>query len=139
MSAAALITINKRQLTCTFCKQGHASSSCNIITEIRARKNVLRREGRRFICLKGNHVARNCSASIKCHEYGQRYHVSVCTQITDTSLSGPTSNTSFAGTSTSQQRTIYVPITKSQVRPQGNVESQQRVSSNQAEATHAKE
>ena len=132
ISAAVLITTNKKQLTCTFCKQGHASSSCNIITDIGARKNVLRRERRCFICLKRNHVARNCSSNIKCHECGQRHHISVCTQITNTSLSGPTSNTSFAGTSTSQQRTTYVPITKSQVRPQGNVESQERVTSNQA-------
>ena len=123
ISAAALITTNKRQLTCTFCKQGHASSSCNIIPDIGARKNVLRREGRCFICLKRSHVARNCSANIKCHECVQRHHVSVCTQTTSTSLSGPTSNTSFAGTSTSQQKTTYVPITKSRVRPQGNVES----------------
>ena len=99
----------------------------------------MRREGRCFICLKRNHVARNCSSNIKCHECGQRHHISVCTQITNTSLSGPTSNTSFAGTSTSQQRTTYVPITKSQVRPQGNVESQQRVSSNQAEAPQRSE
>ena len=98
ISAAALITTNKRQLTCTFCKPGHASSSCNIIADIGARKNVLPREECCFICLKRNHVARNCSASIKCHNCGQRHHVSVCTQITNTSLSGPTSNTSFAGT-----------------------------------------
>ena len=139
ISAAALITTNKKQLTCTFCKQGHASSSCNIITDIGAHKNALRREGCCFICLKHNHVARNCSSNIKCHECDQRHHISVCTQITNTSLSGPTSNTSFAGTTTSQQRTTYIPITKSQVRPQGNVESQQRVSSNQAEAPQRSE
>ena len=139
ISAAALITTNKKQLTCTFRKQGHASSSCNIITDIGARKNVLHHEERCFICLKCNHVARNCSSNIKCHECGQRHHISVCTQITNTSLSGPTSNTSFAGTSTSQQRTTYVPITKSQVRSQGNVESQQRVTSNQAEAAKRSE
>ena len=139
ISAGALRTTNMRQLTCTFCKQGHASSNCNIITDIGARKNVLRHEGRCFICLKCYHVARNCSSNIKCHECGQRHHISVCTQITNTSLSGPTSNTSFAGTSTSRQRTTYVPITKSQVRPQGNVESQQRVTSNQADAAQKSE
>ena len=79
ISAAALITTNKRQLTCTFCKQGHASFSCNIITDIGACKNVLRHEGHCFICLKDNHVARNCSSNIKWHECGQRHHISVCT------------------------------------------------------------
>ena len=64
ISAAALITTNEKQLTCTFCKQGHASSICNIITDIGALKNVLCREGRCFICLKRNHVARNCSSNI---------------------------------------------------------------------------
>ena len=139
ISAAPLITTNTRQLTCTFCKQGHASSSCNIITDNGARKNVLRHKGRCFICLKCDHVARNCSSNIKCHECSQRHHISVCTQITNTSLLGPTSNVSFAGTSTSHQRTTYVPITKSQVRPQGNVESQQRVTSNQTEAAQRSE
>ena len=69
---------------------------CNIIADIVARKNVFRSEGRCFICL--DHVARNCTSDIKCHECDQGHHISVCTQITNTSLSGATSNTSFAGT-----------------------------------------
>ena len=84
-------------------------------------------------------MARICSSNIKCHECGQRHHISVCTQITNTSLSGRTSNTCFVGTSISWQRTTYVPIPKSQVRPHNNVESQQRVTSNQAEAARKSE
>ena len=147
ISAATLMTTNRRQPTYTFCKQGHASSTCNIITDIAVRKNVLRHERHCFTCLKHNHVARNRCSNIKCHECGQRHRISVCTQITNTCLSGATSNTSFAGATsyasftgtTSQQRTTYVPVQKSQVKPQGNVESQQRVTSNQVEVAQQSE
>ena len=39
---------------------------------------ILRNEGRCVICLKKNHVARECPSKIKCLGCGRGHHVSVC-------------------------------------------------------------
>ena len=59
--------------TCTFSKGRHSTASCGIVTDVSARKVILRNEGCSFICLKKNHLAK-----IKCFECGRRHHVSVC-------------------------------------------------------------
>ena len=65
--------------TCTCCSQGHPSSQCHVVTEVQARKSILRSKGKRFFCLRGNHVIRNCqSGTPNCHMCGMRHHPSIC-------------------------------------------------------------
>ena len=75
---AAALTSSQNAATCTFCKGPHSTASCGIVTDVSARKGILRNEGRCFICLKKNHLARECPSKIKCFECGRRHHVSVC-------------------------------------------------------------
>ncbi|XP_068742563.1 uncharacterized protein [Montipora capricornis] len=53
-SASALYT-GSEEFTqqCVFCKKNHKSINCMTITEPKARKTILRRNGRCFVCLKG--------------------------------------------------------------------------------------
>ena len=76
-TAAALMS-SQNAVTCTFCKGPHSTASCGIVTDVSARKGILRNEGRCFICLKKNHLARECPSKIKCFGCGRRHHVSVC-------------------------------------------------------------
>ena len=60
-STAALLTENKSVQTregpwCTFCNGNHPSSNCTIVTDISARKQILRRRGKCFKCLKTGHL-----------------------------------------------------------------------------------
>ena len=48
-SALALVDQSEGSVTCTFCKQGHPSVSCGVVTDIKARRNLLKWEGRCFI------------------------------------------------------------------------------------------
>ena len=64
--------------TCTYCKQGHASSYCRVVTDKKARKNILKQQGRCFICLRKNHMARNCASKGKCFNCTGRHHISIC-------------------------------------------------------------
>ena len=57
-STSALINQSEESVTCTFCKQGYPSASCGVVTDIEAGRNLLKREGRCFICLRRNHLAR---------------------------------------------------------------------------------
>ena len=47
--------------SCIFCgKQQHASAKCNIVTDVSARKSVLKHQGRCCFCLRTAHIFRNC-------------------------------------------------------------------------------
>ena len=81
-SASALISSNFK-ITCTYCKNTHASANCNIITDLKERKNVLRKQERCFLCLKRGHIAKFCDqSSVKCRHCSSRHHhSSLCSQI----------------------------------------------------------
>ena len=64
--------------TCTLCEGPHSTANCGIVTDFNARKEILGNEGGCFICLKKNHLTRECPFKIKCFECGRRHHVSVC-------------------------------------------------------------
>ena len=64
--------------TCTYCQRPHTSNSCSTVTDINERKEILKRSGRCFICLRKNHVARDCKSKTKCFKCDKRHHISIC-------------------------------------------------------------
>ena len=67
------------KLTCTYCRENHASNACKNVTSIAARKEILKRAGRCFVCLKGNHISKDCSSRMKCLKWRRQHHISICT------------------------------------------------------------
>ena len=51
---------NPPNITCTFCKQNHTSSKCNMITDVNSRKAILKSKRKRFVCLRSGHKASEC-------------------------------------------------------------------------------
>ena len=49
---AGALTTGSSKATCTFCKGAHNTSECHVVTDIRQRKNILKREGRCYLCLR---------------------------------------------------------------------------------------
>ena len=77
-SASALTNQSEGSVTCTFCRQRHPSASCSIVTDIEARRNLLKRQGRCFVCLRRSHIARDCSPNKTCRICSGRHHMSIC-------------------------------------------------------------
>ena len=51
-TASALFASSKnRNQTCTFCRGQHPTTQCHVVTDIRERRNILRRQGRCYFCL----------------------------------------------------------------------------------------
>ena len=71
---------DNKQISCTYCRRNHASSRCDVITDINGRKAILRRKAKCFICLKSGHIARHCSSTWKCFKCRGRHHLSICDQ-----------------------------------------------------------
>ena len=52
--------------TCTYCTQSHPSNSCKMVTNPAARKNILIKQGRCFVCLRKDHLSKNCPSKHEC-------------------------------------------------------------------------
>ena len=79
-TAAALASFN-RKINCTYCHKSHPSVRCNVITDVKAKKSLLLKQGRCFICLKKSHIAPDCQSTTRCFKcQGQNHHASVCKQ-----------------------------------------------------------
>ena len=59
-TARAMLTTN----TCAYCGQGHTASSCPTVTDTDARRQVLRKTGRCYNCLRRKHTVRDCRSTI---------------------------------------------------------------------------
>ena len=63
---------------CSYCGEQHLSSKCNIVTDIAARRAILRKKGKSFACLKSGHIVRHCPSKFRCPKCGNNHHVSLC-------------------------------------------------------------
>ncbi|XP_020611283.1 uncharacterized protein LOC110049797 [Orbicella faveolata] len=87
----SLLTPEGQRMTCTFCKQGHRSVDCGVITIVGERKDKLKKQG--FVsCLKHSHIAKECDSKWARSNCAQRHHPGLC-MANDT----PTSDNTIAG------------------------------------------
>ena len=78
-TAAALHVTERVQTNCYFCNhQGHKSFNCILVTDPERRREILKRKGRCFVCLRTGHVANHCQSELKCNKCNGRHHGSLC-------------------------------------------------------------
>ena len=71
LSSSALYARSEEcTLQCVFCKKNHKSITCSTITELKARRTILRRSGRCFVCLKEGHITPICQSKARCFNCG---------------------------------------------------------------------
>ena len=68
----------RRKVNCYFCDGEHYSDSCQNITDVKDRKNRLIEQRRCFVCLRQNHVSKNCKSNMRCRKCNRRHHTSIC-------------------------------------------------------------
>lgn len=79
---AALIATRCKP-TYTYCRKDHASNACKNVTSIAARKEVLKMAGWCFVCLKRNHISKDCNSRMKFLKCGRQHHISICMSNTN--------------------------------------------------------
>ena len=84
----AIALVAPTSVKCVYCSQSHPAASCPTVPSVEARKQTLRRTGRCYICLRQNHISRNCQSSHKCSKCHGRHHVSICSQTDSTKSEG---------------------------------------------------
>ena len=61
----SVLVAERRKITCSYCNGSHYSAKCDIVSTPQARKAILRKQGRCFVCLSRAHTRASCSAG--CH------------------------------------------------------------------------
>lgn len=97
------------QPSCVYCGQAHISGTCQTVTDPEGRKQILRSSGRCFVCLRRNHLSRNCRSSGRCTKCRGRHHTSIC-------------QTSNLGTQTPTAPLARTPISSTHATPAGTVQ-----------------
>ena len=63
--------------TYMYCKQSHPSYSCKMVTNHAARKDILIKQGRCFVCLRKDHLSKNCPSKHECFKCKGKHHISI--------------------------------------------------------------
>ena len=74
---------------CVYCHAEHYSASCTDVPQVKDRKEIVRKTGRCFVCLKINHKSRECNSSKNCRHCNSKYHQSICGRVPNTRASNP--------------------------------------------------
>ncbi|CAB4025471.1 PREDICTED: uncharacterized protein LOC107334226, partial [Paramuricea clavata] len=69
---------NGSNICCVFCDAEHFSASCEKIKDPQARKNILKRQGRCFLCLRKGHRINQCTSNKRCRKCPGKHHQSIC-------------------------------------------------------------
>ena len=77
-TASSLTVSSANAPQCEFCGRMHEAKVCTVIKEVGRRKEVLKDNGRCYVCLQKNHIARGCLSKIRCQHCGRRHHTSIC-------------------------------------------------------------
>ena len=81
-SAAALFfesrTENIRDIKFVCCDGKHKSHQCKVVTNHVTRRKILMEKNCCFICLRANHLARNCRTNMRCLKCNRRHHSTIC-------------------------------------------------------------
>jgi len=64
---------------CVYCRQSHAPSKCLKITDVKMRRNILRKGGRCYKCLNLGHIVSSCTSKYVCRKCNKDgHHISIC-------------------------------------------------------------
>ena len=77
-TAAVLMTGDSSFRGCAYCGQDHPSSLCRTVADTNSRKQILRKSGRCFVCLRKYHTGRDCRSNQKCTICHGQHHTSIC-------------------------------------------------------------
>ena len=76
-TATALVASDGKS-RCFYCRQPHPSISCKNVPDVMQRKNILKKTGRCFVCLKRHHMSKDCCSPLSCTRCNGRHHTSIC-------------------------------------------------------------
>ena len=69
--------------TCSYCQQAHSSNSCRTVTQPEARKTILQKSGRCFVCLRRGHISCERNSRLNSYRCNGSHHVCISNKNQD--------------------------------------------------------
>ena len=96
--------------SCCYCSDSiHSPLQCVKVTDIEARKAILMKTGRCFVCLKRNHKAKECCSSMTCSNCRKIHHASICGTFSKAITTSPRSGTRQASSISFKSTPMHQP------------------------------
>ena len=110
-TASALVVTEggNNKVSCVYCKAKHFSASCGALTDVTtARLDILRKEGRCFLCLSRGHRVSNCTSTRRCRKCNQKHHQSICKTTNEPSAPNAAAEANPESSTTNQSTALNV-------------------------------
>ena len=69
---------NSTGIRCVYCNGDHYSASCMKVISVKDRRDILKRSGRCYNCLRSHHKSKDCDSCKTCRYCRRRHHQSIC-------------------------------------------------------------
>ena len=69
---------NSTGIRCVYCNGDHFSASCTKVVSVKDRRDILKRSGRCYNCLRSHHKSKDCDSRKTCRYCRRRHHQSIC-------------------------------------------------------------
>ena len=90
LTTASTLLIGGEKRKCAYCyEENHSSEECGKVISSKERKDILRKYGRCYVCLKRVHRARDCRNTMKCRNCQEKHHVSICSKEKESDIVSP--------------------------------------------------
>ena len=86
---------------CCYCDQTHSPTECTEVTEVDKRRQLLRKAGRCYSCLRKGHIYRDCRTSNRCQSCQGKHHTSICATKGESTFQDTPASTTLAEPTTS--------------------------------------
>ena len=107
-SAFVVTEGGNNKVSCVYCKAKHFSASCEAITDVIARLDILHKKGRCFLCLSRGHRVSNCTSTQRCRKCNQKHHQSICKAINEPSAPNAAAEANPESSTTNQSTALNV-------------------------------
>lgn len=78
LKSASALHSNVKEKRCAFCLGKHEEIACGTVKNKEERKNIVRKFGRCYVCLKKGHRSFECRSGLVCTVCNEKHHISLC-------------------------------------------------------------
>ena len=78
MKIQCQLFIRTAKIACVYCQGEHLPTKCDKVTDVYARKEILKNPSCCFSCLKTGHVSKKSTKNYICRICNKKYHTSIC-------------------------------------------------------------
>ena len=78
-ASSLLMSDRNYKFYCIFCKSSnHKSWNCDVITDVKMRKQIATQQKLCFNCLNTNHQAKKCNSWFTCYKCHEKHNTALC-------------------------------------------------------------